>query len=66
MAKPVVALQLYTLRDQTEKDFLGTNRKVAEMGYTAVEFAGYYNTPASELKAVLDELKLEAPSAHVD
>ncbi|NBD28315.1 sugar phosphate isomerase/epimerase family protein [Paenibacillus glycinis] len=65
MAKPVVGLQLYTLRDQTEKDFLGTIRKVAEMGYTAVEFAGYYNTPASELKAVLDELKLEAPSAHV-
>ncbi|MBO7748222.1 sugar phosphate isomerase/epimerase [Paenibacillus sp. MWE-103] len=65
MAKPVVGLQLYTLRDQTEKDFLGTIRKVAEMGYTAVEFAGYYNTPASELRALLDELKLEAPSAHV-
>ncbi|QHW31941.1 sugar phosphate isomerase/epimerase [Paenibacillus rhizovicinus] len=65
MAKPVVSLQLYTLRDQTEKDFLGTIRKVAEMGYTAVEFAGYHNTPANELKALLDELKLEAPSAHV-
>ncbi|MCQ6562243.1 sugar phosphate isomerase/epimerase family protein [Paenibacillus mendelii] len=65
MTKPVVGLQLYTLRDQTEKDFLGTIRKVAEMGYKAVEFAGYYNTPAKELKALLDELGLEAPSAHV-
>jgi len=65
MAKPVVGLQLYTLRDQTEKDFLGTIRKVAEMGYQAVEFAGYFNTPASELKALLDELDLQAPSAHV-
>lgn len=65
MTKPVVGLQLYTLRDQTEKDFLGTIRKVAEMGYKAVEFAGYYNTPAKDLKALLDELGLEAPSAHV-
>ncbi|MFD1955238.1 sugar phosphate isomerase/epimerase family protein [Paenibacillus thailandensis] len=65
MAKPIVGIQLYTLRDQTEKDFLGTIRKAAEMGYEAVEFAGYYDTPASELKALLDELKLHAPSAHV-
>lgn len=65
MAKPVVGIQLYTLRDQTAKDFLGTIRKVAAMGYEAVEFAGYYNTPAAELKALLDELNLQAPSAHV-
>ncbi|WP_256256685.1 sugar phosphate isomerase/epimerase [Paenibacillus sp. BC26] len=65
LAKPVVGLQLYTLRDQTEKDFIGTIRKVAEMGYKAVEFAGYFNTPAKELKALLDELNLQAPSAHV-
>lgn len=65
MAKPIVGLQLYTLRDQTEKDFLGTIRKAAEMGYKAVEFAGYYDTPAKELKALLDDLGLDAPSAHV-
>ena len=65
MAKPIVGLQLYTLRDQAEKDFLGTIRKVAEMGYKAVEFAGYYDTPAKELKALLEELGLDAPSTHV-
>ena len=65
MAKPIVGLQLYTVRDQAEKDFLGTIRKVAEMGYKAVEFAGYYNTPAKELKALLEELGLDAPSTHV-
>ncbi|MBW7457706.1 sugar phosphate isomerase/epimerase family protein [Paenibacillus sepulcri] len=65
MAKPVVGLQLYTLRDLTDKDFLGTIRKVADMGYKAVEFAGYFNTPAKELKSVLDGTGLEAPSAHV-
>ncbi|GLX66998.1 sugar phosphate isomerase [Paenibacillus glycanilyticus] len=65
MSKPKVGIQLYTLRDETEKDLLGTIRKVAEMGYEAVEFAGFYNTPAEQLKALLDELQLDAPSAHI-
>ena len=33
MNKIPVGLQLYTVRDWTEKDFVGTVRKVAEMGY---------------------------------
>jgi sugar phosphate isomerase/epimerase len=65
MSNPKVGIQLYTLRDEAEKDFLGTIRKVAAMGYEAVEFAGYYNTSPEEVKALLDELQLEAPSAHV-
>ncbi|MBC8080581.1 MAG: sugar phosphate isomerase/epimerase [Gorillibacterium sp.] len=65
MVKPVIGLQLYTLRDLTQNDFLGTIRKVAEMGYKAVEFAGYFGTPAKELKALLNEVGLESPSAHV-
>jgi len=65
MTKPVVGLQLYSLRDMTEHDFLGTIRKVADLGYQAVEFAGYFGTPAKELRALLDELGLKAPSAHV-
>ena len=65
MTKPVIGLQLYTLRDLTQKDFLGTIRKVADMGYKAVEFAGYFNTPAKELKSLLHEVGLVAPSAHV-
>ncbi|MCL6458776.1 MAG: sugar phosphate isomerase/epimerase [Gorillibacterium sp.] len=65
MAKPVIGLQLYTLRDLTQKDFLGTIRKVADMGYKAVEFAGYFGTSAKELKSLLAEVGLEAPSAHI-
>jgi sugar phosphate isomerase/epimerase len=65
MAKPIIGLQLYTLRDLTEKDFMGTIRKAAQLGYKAVEFAGFYDTPAKEVKALLDELGLQAPSAHI-
>lgn len=41
-----IGIQMYTLRDQTERDFLGTLAKVAEMGYQAVEFAGYFGVSA--------------------
>jgi sugar phosphate isomerase/epimerase len=65
LTKPVIGLQMYTLRDLTQTDFLGTLRKVADIGYKAVEFAGYFNTPAKELRDLLDGLGLEAPSAHI-
>lgn len=65
MAKPIIGLQLYTLRDLTEKDFMGTIRKAAQMGYKSVEFAGFYDTPAKDVRALLNELDLLAPSAHI-
>ena len=36
-----IALQLYTIREETEKDFRSALEKVAEIGYTGVELAGY-------------------------
>lgn len=64
-ASQQIGIQMYTLRDQTERDFLGTLGKVAEMGYRAVEFAGYFGVSAGELRRTLDGLGLAAPSAHV-
>ncbi|MFW6308684.1 MAG: sugar phosphate isomerase/epimerase family protein [bacterium] len=60
-----VALQLYTVREETEKDFKGTLSKVAEIGYKGVEFAGYGGLSASELKKLLDDLGLKAAGSHV-
>lgn len=65
MANIPVGLQLYTLRNETEKDFIGTLKKVAELGYQAVEFAGYGDIDAKEMKRVLDGLGLKAVSSHV-
>lgn len=65
MAMAKVGIQLYTLRDLTKTDFLGTIRKVADMGYQAVEFAGYFGVPARELKAFIADCGLKAPSAHI-
>lgn len=60
-----VAVQLYTLRNETDKDFIGTLKNVAEMGYDGVEFAGYGNLQPQEVKKVLDDLGLKAASSHV-
>ncbi|SDF09275.1 Sugar phosphate isomerase/epimerase [Fontibacillus panacisegetis] len=59
-----VGLQLYTVRDQLDKDFEGTLRKIAELGYQGVEFANFYDRTAEEVKAILDETGLSVVGAH--
>ncbi|MCL1862908.1 MAG: sugar phosphate isomerase/epimerase [Defluviitaleaceae bacterium] len=63
--KPFVALQLYTVRDFTAQDVVGTLRKVKEIGYDYVELAGIYDMGFLEFRKVLDEVGLTAISAHV-
>ena len=60
-----VAVQLYSVRDEMEKDFYGTIRTMKEIGYDGVEFAGYFNTDAATIKAKLDELGLVAVGGHI-
>jgi sugar phosphate isomerase/epimerase len=60
-----IGMQLYTVRRELEKDFEGTLRKVAALGYREVEFAGYFGHGAAEVKSLLKRLKLDAPAAHV-
>lgn len=60
-----VALQMYTLRDLTNVDFVATLRAVAQIGYAGVEFAGFPAMPASELAKLLGDLGMRAAGAHV-
>lgn len=64
MALPV-ALQLYSVRDDMEKDFEGTLKKVSELGYAGVEFAGLFGKTAAEVKALCEKYSLTPISAHV-
>jgi len=59
-----VALQLYSVRDETAKDFAGTLAKVAAIGYKGVEFAGFGGLTAKQARAELDKLHLEAAGSH--
>jgi sugar phosphate isomerase/epimerase len=60
-----IGLQLYTVRDETAKDFAGTLRRVAAAGYTAVEFAGYGDLSSQQMRELLAETGLKALSSHV-
>lgn len=65
MRRDQIALQLYTVRDLAKEDLPGTLRTVAEIGYSAVEFAGLHGHSAKDIRAVLDEVGMTAPAAHV-
>lgn len=60
-----VAVQLYTLRNESEQNFTGVLKKVAALGYQGVEFAGYGNLSPKAVRNVLDHLGLQAASSHI-
>lgn len=61
----LIGVQLYTLREELNKDFLGTLKKVKEIGYDGVEFAGFGGYEAAELKKYLEDINLKVISAHI-
>jgi sugar phosphate isomerase/epimerase len=67
MAKPQIALQIFTVRQDLEKDFVGTLTAVARMGYPAVQMAWFAaNGPSTaELKKLLADLGLTVAGCHV-
>lgn len=64
MKKFNVGLQLYSVKNAMKEDFYGTLKAVRDMGYEYVEFAGYHDKSAEEIKAALDELSLKCVSVH--
>ncbi|MDQ6421631.1 sugar phosphate isomerase/epimerase [Paenibacillus sp. LHD-117] len=63
MSKIPPGLQLFSIRNEINKDFFGALKQVAEMGYRMVEFAGYGTIPSVEIKRTLSELGLQAVSS---
>ncbi|MBN1478766.1 TIM barrel protein [candidate division KSB1 bacterium] len=59
-----IGIQLYTVRDKSGKDFKGTLKKVAEIGYKYFEFAGYGGLDAGELNAFLAEIGATTCGSH--
>ena len=65
MKRENIALQLYSVRGDLEKDFFGTIRAVKEIGYSGVEFAGLYGHDPLEVKAFCEQIGITPLSAHV-
>lgn len=59
-----VGIQLYSLRDEMKKDMDATLKRVAEIGYKYVEFAGFFDQKAEDVRAMLDKYGLTAISVH--
>ena len=64
MTRIPIALQLFSIRSDCEKDLPGTLKAVADMGYDGVDMAGYYGYPATEIRKMLDDLGLDIAGCH--
>lgn len=69
--KKDIVLQLYSLREDISKDYAGTIKKVGEMGFTAIEAAGYndgkfYGKTPEEFKSDIEAAGMKVLSSHAN
>lgn len=57
-------IQMFSVRDVSGESLREALRTVAELGYRFVEFAGFYNHPADEVRGWLDEFGLICSGTH--
>ncbi len=65
---PKLSVQLWSVKDVISKDFEGTLKALADMGFEGVELAGEfgpYKNDAKGLKSYLNSVNLKASGAHV-
>jgi sugar phosphate isomerase/epimerase len=62
--KVPIALQLYTIGADLRRDMAGSLATVAKLGYTGVEFAGFNNVEASDIRKMLDANGLKCVGCH--
>ena len=60
-----IAVQLYSVREDCNRDLEGTLRAVADMGYDGVETAGFAGRTPSEFSALLAATGLRIEGSHI-
>lgn len=60
-----MGVQLFSVREACREDLPGTLRSIGEMGYDGVEFAGYYDYSAEELRKMLGDAGLKCCGTHI-
>ena len=60
-----ISLQLWTLNENTGKDFAGTVKEVARIGYRAVELAGTGNLKPAEAARAIEDAGLKVSGMHL-
>jgi sugar phosphate isomerase/epimerase len=59
-----IGLQLYSVREMIAKDYEGTLKQVAALGYKDVEAAGYFGHTTQQVQAAMQAAGLNLVSAH--
>jgi len=62
--KPI-SLQLYSVREACKEDFPGVLKRVADIGYVGVEFAGLHGLSPAEVRKITADLGLQVSSVHL-
>ena len=57
-------LQMYSVRDITKDNLIDALRQVSELGYSFVEFAGFFGNSAKDVRAALDTYGLRVSGTH--
>lgn len=60
-----ISVQLYTLREEAQKDFPGVIARLGQIGYAGVETAGLHDLSPAEFRRCIDDAGLEVSAAHV-
>ena len=61
---PPISIQLYSVREETAQDMLGTLKKIADMGYAGVEPAGFGDMTAADFRKAVEALGMQVSSSH--
>ena len=64
MPKTEYGIQMYSVRDITEKSLQSALKSVAQMGYKYIEFAGFFDNDAETVKKWLDDYGLVCSGTH--
>lgn len=59
-----IGLELYSVRNECKVDFPGTIEKVAKIGFRGVEFAGYWERSARDIRKMIDDNGLVTCGTH--
>lgn len=59
-----LGIQLWSVKKAFKEDYKKTLKRIADMGFAGVEFAGFNDVPAQEMRACLDENNLIALGSH--
>lgn len=61
-----IGVQLYTLRNEMRADPERTLARIAEIGFTEIEWWGQFQRTPAQLRSLLDQHQLTAPAVHLD